>query len=162
MKKFMQGLMVLVAVLALGSVANADTAVYSVSVTGSQAIVYSDALPVSGWLDRITVSQTAGATCTVTVAQYAGTTAVDTYASLSALVGNKVVRTRVIGTGNTGTALAAATVDNSTLTNNVTTQLSANYERILLGGNTKVAVTAAAASPDNAVTVTLFFEPLKK
>lgn len=160
MKKIMAVAMMVLALVSLAGIAQADSATYSVSVTGSQAIVYSDALPVSGYLDRISVVQTVGATCTVTVAQYSGTTAVDTYASLSALVGNKIVRTRNVGTSNTGTALAG--VIEGGASSNVTTQLVVPYERPLLGGNTKVAVTAAAASPNNDVTVTIFYEPLRK
>jgi hypothetical protein len=97
------------------------------------------------------------------VAQYSSTTAIDTYASCSAIGGNKIIRPRYLGTSTAGTAIAAVVGSGSdALTNLVTTVLSAPYERALLGGNTKVAVTAAAVSADNTVTVTLFYEPLKK
>ena len=157
MKKL--GLMLaIVAVASLCGIAQADTAVYSLTITNAQPITYSDALPVSGYLDRVTVvGPTAGATCTVTVAQYDGTTAVDTYVTGTALAANKMFRPRFLGTGTTGTDLAGAT----NIAASATTVLVAPYERALLGGNTKVAVTSVTGGAGT-VTVTLFYEPVKK
>lgn len=148
----------ILAVLALlCGVALADSYTVSLTVTNGQAITYSDPLPISGWLDRIEVVQSVVTTSTVTIATYSGTTAVDTYASLASLVGNKVVRPRFIGTSNQGTALAAAATGTSDYT--AGTVLAAPYERPLLGGNLKMAVTEGGNIASYTVTATLYFVP---
>lgn len=141
--------------------AQADTYSYNVSQT-SLAVTVSAALPVSGWLDKIEISHAgAGQTSTVVVATYdAASNAVDTIATASG-VASKVIRTRVIGTSNAGVDLAAA-YGVAQITN-VTQQLVANYERILIGGNVKATVTGAGVTAGtNNCTVTFYYEPLKK
>jgi len=149
----------LVALIGFAVMAQADTATVSLSVTNGQAISYSDAIPASGILDRIEVIQSdATATSTVTVATYSGTTAVDTLAGLTALVGNKVVRPRIIGTTTAGVNLAGVPVD----TNAVTTVLMAPYEKPMVGGNLKMAVTGTFNAGTNTVTAKLYFTPVSK
>jgi len=162
MKKIM--CLFLVALIGVAVLAQADTATVSLSVTNGQAISYSDAIPASGILDRIEVIQSdATATSTVTVATYSGTTAVDTVASLSALVGNKVVRPRIIGTTTAGVNLAAAVQSGSdAVTNNVGTVLVGAYEKPMVGGNLKMAVTGTFNAGTNTVTAKLYFTPVSK
>jgi hypothetical protein len=145
--------------------AHADTATVSLTVTNGQPITYSSAIPASGILDKIEVVQSDGAACTstVTVATYSGTTAVDTFASLSALSGNKVVRPRIIGTTTAGVNLAAAVQNGSdAVTNNVGTVLVGAYEKPMVGGNVKLAVTGTSNSGTNTVTATVYFTPVAK
>jgi hypothetical protein len=142
----------------------ADSYVYSVAeMTNGQ--VATATVPASGWLDKVEISQfntLAGrGTCSVEVATFAGSEAIDVLASASALTSNKVIRTRVIGTGNSGTALAAshqAGLENTT--NMVGQILVAPYERPMIGGNTKIKITNANASND--VKVVLYYLPLQK
>lgn len=139
----------------------ADTATVSLTVTNGQAITYSDQIPVSGYLDKIEVVASEGTshTTTVTVATYSGTTALETFASLSAWsTATKVVRPRVLPTDTTGTALAAAVSDS----NSVTRVLNVPYDRPLIGGNVKIAVTGTANTGTNTVTAVLYYQPLKK
>jgi hypothetical protein len=150
------------ALLCFAAIAQADVHTYSTTVTNGQPITYSEALPVSGWLDKIEVVQESAATSTVTVATYSGTSAIDTYATkaISAAVGT-VFRPRFIGTSNAGTAFTSAAVAAST---NLAagTVLVAGYERPMIGSNVKVAVTGTANDGSNTVTVRIFYEPLKK
>lgn len=158
MKKFK--MLILAAVLCVAAVAvQADSYTYTDNLTNGESVTTS-ALPVSGWLDKIEVSQNAAGTCTVVVATYDGTTAVDTYVSLSSWTDtSKVLRPRFIGTGNTGTALAAANI--GTASNAVPTLLpTAPYERPMIGGNTKIVLTGE--SDDNDVKIVVYYEPLKK
>jgi hypothetical protein len=150
MKKCM-GLIVAV-VVGFAVLAQADTRTVTKVITNGQAITYSDPIPASGYLEKVEVVQTAGATATVTIATYTGTTAVDTHVSLASLVGNKVVRQKVLGTDNTGTALIGGASTNMT------------YSYPLIGGNLKMAVTDAGASStgSNTVTATLYFVPVPR
>ncbi len=157
--------LILVALIGVGVLAQADTASVTMVTTNGQAITYSDPIPVSGILEKIEVVQTAGATATVTIATYSGTTAVDTFASLSSLVGNKVVRPRIIGTTTAGVNLAAAVQAGSdTLTNQTGTALIGLYEKPLIGGNVKMAVTDAGSSSTgtNTVKAILYFQRLER
>lgn len=156
--------LILVALIGFGVLAQADTATISLTVTGGQAIAYSSAIPASGILEKIEVVQSASCTATVTIATYSGTTAVDTFASLSSLVGNKVVRPRIIGTTTAGVNLAASVQAGSdALTNLVSTALVGVYEKPLVGGNVKMAVTDAGTSTGtNTVTAVLYFQPLNR
>jgi hypothetical protein len=149
----------LAALMCVASIASADVETYSVTVTNAQPIIYSDPLPVSGWLDKIEVIQESAATSTVTVATYSGTSAIDTYASkaISGAVGT-VFRPRFIGTGSNGTNLAAA----ASGTNQYATILSAAYERPMIGSNVRVAVTGTANDGSNTVTVRIFYSPLSR
>lgn len=167
-KKMKKTSLIALLVLFVASIAcMADTRAVSLTATNGQAIQLSAAIPASGTLDKIEVVQTSGYTSTVTVATYAGTTAVDTFVSLTALVGNKVIRPRIIGTTTAGVNLAAATQAGSdATTNTVGTALVAAYERPIVGGNLKVAVTPSGASVSgagtNTVDVILYFNPLQK
>jgi len=141
----------LVCFLAVGAAFAADVYTYTITGTNTQPITYSDSLPISGVLDKIEVITSAASTCTVTVASYSGTTAVDTYATKAISNGETatpaVFRPRVIGTTSAGVELAGvvlASGDNST--NLVTTVLSAQYERPMIGGNVKVATTFTAGA----------------
>lgn len=138
----------------------ADSYTYTATLTNAQNITYSDALPVSGYLEKIEFAQDSAATTTVTVATYASTTAIDTYATAAVSTTTKLFRPRVVGTDNGGTALAAVVVNETTNTV-ATTQLQVPYERSMLGGNVKVALTGTANDGSNPVTVTIFFDPVE-
>jgi len=154
----------LVVLVGFAVLAQADTATVTLTVTNGQAITYSDAIPASGILDKVEIIQTAGCTATVAVATFSGTTAVDTLVSLTSLVGNKVVRPRIIGTTTAGVNLAASVQAGSdALTNLVSTALVGLYEKPMVGGNLKLAVTAAAATQaDNTVICRVYFTPVAK
>jgi len=154
----------LVGLIGFAMLAQADTRTVSLTVTNGQAITYSDPIPASGVLDKIEVVQTVGCTATVAVATFSGTTAVDTFATLTSLVGNKVLRPRIIGTTTAGVNLAASVQAGSdALTNLVSTALIGVYEKPMIGGNLKLAVTAGVATQAaNTVTVTLYFTPVSK
>lgn len=143
--------LVAVGLMAFAVFAQADTASITVTVTNNQAITYSDAFLVSGYLDKIEVVQDAGAatTSTVTVATYDGTTAVETFASLSSLTGNKVVRYRAAPQTSAGVTVDVATN-------------AIPYEKVIIGGNVKAAVTGTANDGSNPVKITIYYEPLKK
>lgn len=165
MKKFLA----IAACSLIGFAAIADTYTFTATLTNGQPITYSDPLPVSGYLEKIEVSADVASTTTVTVATYtSGNQALDTYATkaISAVGTNAtaVFRTRVLGTDNAATALSAAGLLNNT-TNTYTgvgTSLVAGYERPMLGGNVKVALTGTANDGSCPVTVTLFYLPTPK
>jgi hypothetical protein len=154
----------LVVLVGFAVLAQADTATVSLTVTNGQAITYSDAIPASGILEKVEIIQTAGCTATVAVATFSGTTAVDTLVTLASLVGNKVVRPRIIGTTTAGVNLAASVQAGSdALTNLVSTALVGLYEKPMVGGNLKLAVTAGVATQaDNTVTCRVYFTPVSK
>jgi hypothetical protein len=168
MRKVLIGLLVL-ALCAIGALADSYT--YTVAATNG-GTYQSDALPISGWLDKIEFSQDASATCTVTLCSYVGTnaTAAETYMTLSATAADTdVVRPRVIGETTAGVALAAATTEAAYATNSLgqltnmytaTTMLVAPYERTMIGGSVKVNVSGVNASDgtDN-ITVRIVYEP---
>jgi hypothetical protein len=125
---------------------------------------------VSGFLDKIEVQTEAASTTTVTVATYTtGSLAIETYysatisATTSGAVGAgaayAVARPRVIGSDNGGTALAAVGGGTNL---SVFTSLTANYERPMVGGNTKIALTGTKNDGSCPVTVTIFYEPVRK
>jgi len=158
-------LVMLGVVLLAVNFAMADSVSVTVTVTNGQAATFSDLIPASGWLDRIEVRQDSSATSTIVVATYDGTTAVETFATLSGLTdAQKVVRPRLIGTTTAGVALAAVAAGSTAALTNAyaSTVLVAPYERPLIGGNLKARVTGTANDGSNPVTVTVFFEPLKK
>lgn len=155
----MRKLIGVLAGLCLCGSAFADSYTYTLTVTNAQPITYSAALPVSGWLDRIEVRQDT-ATSTVTVATYDGTAVVETFASKVGIIGNKVFRPRKIGTDTFGTNLAHVITGGTA--SNVTTVINIETERMMLGGNVKVAITGTANDGSNPVDVTLFYEPTKK
>lgn len=142
----------------LAGFVSAGTVTVSLVATNGQSIQYSDPVNISGILDKIEVVQTSGCTATVTVATFSGTTAIETFASLTTLVGNKVVRPRVLPTDNTGASLAAVTNALGT----VSTFLSVPYSRPTIGGNVKVAVTPSGSSTTgtgtNTVICTFYYD----
>lgn len=156
MKQGMVAVLVVMAALVCGP-AFADTFIYGSSAVTNGGTYTSGQITGAGWLDRVEVQQDAGGTCTVVVASYdANGTAVDTFCTLSSQAGNKVVRPRFIGTTTAGVALTAALSDGTA--SNVTTQLTAAYERAWIGGNAKIKITGTAScDTTNAVQVTLFF-----
>lgn len=149
-------ILALVALCAVGIVF-ADSYTYSYASLGNTTNT-SDALPVSGYLDKIEFSG-AGATRTnsIVVATYDGTTAVDTLASVT-LTTPKVVRIRALPTDNTGTALAAVAGTDVT---NYSSVVALNYEKILIGGNVKARIVNDHAN-SNDVKIVVYYEPLKK
>ena len=161
------GLILVALLVGFGVLAQADTRTVSLSVTGGQAIVYSDAIPVSGILEKIEVVQTANVTNTIRLATYSGTTALDTYMLLSSLAtATKVVRPDFLPTDNTGTALAAAQAAAAASGTNTaaTTVLNVLYRQAIIGGIDKLAVTTGSATGETAstVTATIYFRPLER
>jgi hypothetical protein len=144
---------VMVFVLAvLGSFAiqaKADVAVVNLIVTNGQAITYSEPINANGYLDKIEITQDAGAatTSTVTIATYSGTTAVETYATATSLTGNKVIRPRFALQTTAG-----AVVDSAT---------NAVLEKALIGGNVKMAVTGTVNDGSNEVKAYIYYIPIK-
>jgi hypothetical protein len=160
MKQFR--LMVLGMVLVAG-IALADTATVSLTITNGQAATLSDAISASGWLDKIELVHSDGATATstVVVATYSGSTAVETFATKT-LTSATVIRPRFAATANTGTAIPAVVGNGSdALTNLVTTVLTVPYEKALIGGNVKMSVAGTSNDGTNTVTATIYYEPLK-
>jgi hypothetical protein len=157
MKKMLIGFLILAAGLA-----QAESVTVTLTATNSQT-VYSDALPIHGILDKIEVVQSGVSTAAVSVATFSGTTAIETYCTATmAGASVKLIRPRFVGTGATGTALAAVVAGSSdALTNNVTTVLSVPYEAPMIGGNVKVRVVNAGTT--TAInTVTIFYTPIKR
>ena len=148
-----------VAVLAVG-VCFADTFTTSAALWATSA--KTNSVVASGWLDKIEIGQTAAATCTVVLATYdQNGTAIDTLASSGTLTADtKVIRPRAVGTSSDGTALTPTAYTG--VETNMGTVLNVPYERVMIGGNAKVVVTGLCAASTNDVTVTVFFEPLKK
>lgn len=154
--------MIVCALLACISMASADVYTYTKTLTNGQPIAYSDAIPVSGYLVKFELIQdnTAGTTTTCTMATYNSTTAVDTYVSIAATTNQFVVaRPRVLGTDSTGTAIAAASAG---WTNASNPTIIGVYEKPMIGSNTKIALTGTWNDNDNAVTVRVYYEPVKK
>lgn len=151
-------LAMVVVVACVATVARADFYEYSVTTATGAVTTVSAQIPISGYLDRVEIIQTAGRTNSFTIASYDGTTAVDTVVSVSALAtATDVIRPRIIGTTTAGVNLAAA----ANGTNNYTagTVLVANYERPLVGGNIKVSILGNAANvATTAVKVRFYFE----
>jgi len=156
--KFGKMTVALAGVLALVTVVAMAQAPVSVTLTGTNgaAIQYSDAIPVSGILDKIEIVQTGTAsTNLVTLATYSGTTAVETFVSLADnTAGADVVRLRVLPTANTGSALAAASTGGTNTSVAVTTALMVPYQAPWIGGNVKMAVTGSGTASTNVWTVT--------
>jgi hypothetical protein len=158
MKKMLIGFLIVAAGLA-----QAESVIVSLTATNSQT-VYSDALAVHGYIDRIEYYKTGNSSGDVVVATFEGTTAIDTFLNkqnLAAGTQSGVVRTRFIGTGNTGTALAGVATDNTNASVAVTTVLQAAYEKPLVGGNVKLKLTNDESTNITAK-VTIFFDPVKR
>ena len=155
MRKFLVSLLAAVAVSGF-AMANS----YTLSISVTNAVVTTNTISLSGWMDKVEISApnvTAGS-ATVNVATCdANGTAIDTLATVTASnSAASVVRTRVIGTTNAGVALTAASSSSS---NTESTILTAQYERVMLGGNMRVVVTPTGATAGGTVTVTVFYTP---
>lgn len=164
MKKLMLTMFALVLAFGLAQSAYADRYVYSTSITGVTATASTN-LPISGYIDKIELSQSAGRTCTVIVASYdANGTAIDTLMSTGSTSSDTlVVRPRAVGTTTAGVALTADSTTVATYSSSMS-QLQIPYERILGAGNICVRLTGGdeAASSTNVVSVGIVYEPLKK
>jgi len=127
----------------------------------------SDAIPVSGWVDKIEIwGVEEAATGTVTVCSYASDTTLDTYATVTVEeVTPKVVRPRVVGKTSAGTALAgvsyAAVYTNYNGDTAVTTQLTDEYERMMAGSTIKIRAVGTVIVATNRYTVSIFFTPVQ-
>ena len=160
----MKRIMLTLAAAMLTICAVADTRTVTVSATGADA--FSEQINASGWLDRVEiVKSTDNDVVNIDLATWTGTTAVDTYVDINALATATdvvVIRPRVIGTGASGTALAAAGLLVAGGVTNVSgTVLVAPYERPMIGGNLKLKV-GASAGTNATITATIFYEPTKK
>ncbi len=160
----MRKLIVITALLcAFAGIARADVQTWeSDTMTTNTHVDVSDALPVSGYLEKIEAwNSCAGCTSTVVVASYnAAGTAVDTLATVTLTTTTpKVIRTRVIGTTNAGVDLAGALAYGATnLSLAATTALIAPYERVMLGGTTKITATGTITDGTNTVNVRIFYD----
>lgn len=140
--------------------AYADTATVVVSAAGADA--YSDAINISGYLDRVELVKSADIEVVdIDIATFSGTTAVETYVNIDALAtatDQVVIRPRVYATDASGTALAASVIAG---TNAPGTVLSIPYEKPLVGGNLKLKV-GASAGTNATVTATFYYERLPR
>lgn len=150
-----QALNIIAAIFFFAGIASANSQVYTFSVTNS--VAQTNSVSLSGWVDKIEVSSplVASGSYAVVVASYDdGMTAIDTYCTLSGKTTSPtVVRPRVIGTANTGVAIAGVSGTGT----NATTVLDAKYERPLLGGNTKIVCTPTAAASGGTVKVEIYY-----
>lgn len=159
MKRMLAAVVVMVVCGAMA--ARADFYEYSVTTATGAVTTVSAQIPVSGYLDRVEIIQTAARTNTFTIATYDSTTAIDTVVASGALTGNKVIRPRIIGTTTAGVNLAAA----ATGTNDYTagTVLVASYDKPIVGGNLLVSILGDAANvATTAVKVRFYFERFER
>lgn len=163
----MKRIITIVAVLALCAFsAVADSKTVTVSATGAAA--YSDAIDVSGYIERVEIVKS-GDTDVVDIdlGTFSGTTLLESIVDINALAtatDTVVIRPRVVGTGLSGIALAAVVSAGpyGAGTNGVaTTVLVAPYERIMAGGNLKLKV-GASGGTNATVTATIYFERTAK
>jgi hypothetical protein len=156
----MKKMLAVVAMVAcVATVARADFYEYSVTTATGAVTTVSEQIPISGYLDRVEIIQTAGRTNSFTIATYDGTTAVDTFVASGALTGNKVIRPRIIGTTTAGVDIAGVSGSGT----NATTVLVANYEKPIVGGNLKVSILGDAANvATTAVKVRFYFERFQR
>ena len=151
----MKKTLILAAALMVATLTARAAFVEETFVVTTNAVVFSDAIPIAGTLDKVEIIQTSGVTNSIEVGTYSGTTAVDKCVDLTNQTGNEVVRPRVIGTTTAGVDLAAAVIAGGT--NTVGTVLVAQYERPYITGNVRAKLTANAANGTKASTVTLRF-----
>ena len=159
----MKKMLAVVVMVACGAMAaRADFYEYSVTTATGAVTTVSAQIPVSGYLDRVEIIQTAGVTNSYTIATYDSTTAVDTVVTSADLAtATDVIRPRIIGTTTAGVNLAAA----ATGTNDYTagTILVANYEKPLVGGNLKVSIVGKEENVvATAVKVRFYFERFER
>ena len=164
----MKKLLTFAAVCLIATAAVCDTVTVTLSATGADA--YSDPINISGYLDRVEVYRSPDASSDVVgidLATFIGTTAVETYVDLNSVATNAaatVIRPRVLPTTSAGVALTAVVTAGpyGAGTNGVgTTVLAGVYEKPLVGGNTKLKISAGAGT-NATVTATLYFERLAK
>ena len=164
----MKKLLALAAVCLIATAAICDTVTVTLSAAGASA--YSDPINISGYLDRVEVYRTGDPTSDVIdidLATFIGTTAVETYVDLNAVATNAaptVIRPRVLRTTTAGVVMTGVSADVAvgTGTNAVaTTVLVGAYEKPLVGGNTKLKITALGGT-NATVTATLYYERLAK
>jgi hypothetical protein len=97
------------AVALFASFAVADSA--TVEVTAAGAATYSDAINISGYIERVElVKSTDNEVVDIDVATFDGTTIMESIVDINALAAGTdtvVIRPRVVGTGLSGSALAA-------------------------------------------------------
>lgn len=158
----MKRLLIFAAAVALfASFAVADSA--TVEVTAAGAATYSDAINISGYIERVElVKSTDNDVVDIDVATFDGTTILESIVNIDALATSTdtvVIRPRVVGTGLSGTALAAVT--GTAVGTNTTQMLTVPYERIMAGGNVKLKVTAAAGT-NATVKATIYYERTAK
>ena len=148
-----------VALFASFAVADSET----VEVTAAGAATYSDAINISGYIERVElVKSTDNNVVDIDVATFDGTTILESIVNIDALAtatDTVVIRPRVVGTGLSGTALAAVT--GTAVGTNTTTMLTVPYERIMAGGNVKLKVTAAAGT-NATVKATIYYQRTAK
>jgi hypothetical protein len=158
----MKRLLIFAAAVALfASFAVADSA--TVEVTAAGAATYSDAINISGYIERVElVKSTDNDVVDIDVATFDGTTILESIVNIDALAtatDTVVIRPRVVGTGLSGTALAAVT--GTAVGTNTTQMLTVPYERIMAGGNIKLKVTAAAGT-NATVKATIYYQRTAK
>ena len=158
----MKRLLVFAAAVALfASFAVADSA--TVEVTAAGAATYSDAINISGYIERVElVKSTDNNVVDIDVATFDGTTILESIVNIDALATSTdtvVIRPRVVGTGLSGSALAAVT--GTAVGTNTTQMLTVPYERIMAGGNIKLKVTAAAGT-NATVKATIYYQRTAK
>jgi hypothetical protein len=164
----MKKLLAFAAVCLIATAAVCDTVTVTLSATGADA--YSDPINISGYLDRVEVYRSPDASSDVVgidLATFIGTTAVETYVDMNSVATNAaatVIRPRVMATTSAGVVRTADTTSSiwGAGTNAVaTTVLVGMYEKPLVGGNTKLKITALGGT-NATVTATLYFERLAK
>ena len=158
----MKRLLIFAAAVALfASFAAADSA--TVEVTAAGAATYSDAIDISGYIERVElVKSTDNDVVDIDLATFSGTTILESIVNIDALAtatDTVVIRPRVVGTGLSGTALAAVT--GTAVGTNTTQMLTVPYERIMAGGNIKLKVTAAAGT-NATVKATIYYQRTAK
>jgi len=142
----------------------ADSVTVTLTRTGAvgATAAYSEPINISGYLERVEFNSASdGATNTFTLATYKGTTAQQKFVEFStASTGTqyKVVSPRVVGTTIAGVALDAV----ATGTNQATQVLSVPYERMMIGGNVKLALSPALTNTTTTVEAVLYYERAKK
>ena len=163
----MKRLLIFAAAVALfASFAAADSA--TVEVTAAGAATYSDAINISGYIERVELVKSAdNDVVDIDLATFSGTTILESIVNIDALAtatDTVVIRPRVVGTGLSGSALAAVVTSGpyGEGTNGVaTTALTVPYERIMAGGNVKLKVTAAAGT-NATVKATIYYQRTAK
>jgi hypothetical protein len=152
-------LLALAAVALCTSYAVADEK--TVVVTAAGATTYSDPINISGYIERVEIVRTpapGSAVVDIDLGTFSGTTLMQSIVNIDAAATNftpVAVIPRVVGTTVAGVALTAAT--GTAVGTNTTTMLTVPYERIMVGGNLKLKVTALAGT-NATVTAVIHYE----